>query len=68
MESLYALAAVQQGLELMRRQFDMPESRHLAEALAARDPWRHRFMRQVRRLKLLASQSSQPAATATEGY
>lgn len=65
MESLYALAA---GLELMRRQFDMPESRHLAEALAARDPWRHRFMRQVRRLKLLASQSSQTAATAAEGY
>jgi len=62
MESLYALAAVQQGLELMRRQFDMPESRHLAEALAARDPWRHRFMRQVRRLKLLATQSSKTVA------
>jgi hypothetical protein len=62
MESLYALVAVQQGLELMRRQFDMPESRHLAEAMAARDPWRHRFMRQVRRLKLLATQSSKTVA------
>jgi len=67
MESLYALAAVQQGLELMRRQFDMPESRHLAEALAARDPWRHRFMRQVRRLKLLASQSSKTVAVPGNG-
>ena len=62
MESLYALAALQQGLELMRRQYDMPESRHRAEALAARDPWRHRFMRRVRRLKLLASQSSTTVA------
>jgi hypothetical protein len=62
MESLFALATVEQTLDVMRRQFDMPAVRHRAEVQAARDPWRHRFMRQVRRLKLLASQSSKTVA------
>lgn len=59
MESLFALATVEQTLDMMRRQFDMPAVRHRAEVHAARDPWRQRFVRHVRRLKLLASQSSQ---------
>ena len=62
MESLYALVTVQQGLELMRRQFDPALWDHHAAALAARDPWRQRFVRHVRRLKLLASRPSQTVA------
>jgi hypothetical protein len=50
------LFAAKLGLDLMARQFDTPEWRHRAEVLAAREPWSERFARQVRRLKLLASQ------------
>lgn len=66
METLYALAA-QQRHEQLRRQFATPEWQHRAAALDAREPWRQRYMRQVRRLKLLASQSSQTVA-ATGSY
>ena len=61
MEILHALAAVQ-ARGLMNRQFGTPEQWHLAEVLAARDPWRQRFVRHLRRIKLLASQPSQTAA------
>ncbi len=64
MESLFALATVEQGLEVMRRQFDPALWDHRAAALAARDPWHQRFVRHVRRLKLLASQSSRTATAA----
>ncbi|HEX6196098.1 MAG TPA: hypothetical protein VFZ73_05910 [Gemmatimonadaceae bacterium] len=64
METLYALAALQ-GHDLMRRQFDTPEWQHYAAALGAREPWHVRFAERIKRLKLLAGQSS--AAVAAPG-
>ncbi|HEU4544215.1 MAG TPA: hypothetical protein VFR23_24000 [Jiangellaceae bacterium] len=61
MEILNALAA-EQGRDLLARQFATPQWQHRAAVLAAREPRRQRFMRQVRRLKLLASQSSTAVA------
>ncbi len=61
METLYALAALQ-GHAVMRRQFDTPEWRHYAAAVAAREPWHVRFAERIKRLKLLASQSSAAVA------
>ncbi|HEX5995085.1 MAG TPA: hypothetical protein VFY84_08095, partial [Jiangellales bacterium] len=61
MEILHALAA-QQAREMLVREFGTPEWQHRAAALAAHEPQRRRFMRQVRRLKLLAGRSSTPVA------
>ncbi|TDE01177.1 hypothetical protein [Jiangella asiatica] len=57
MNTLYAVT-VEHKLRI--QQWNTPQRRHLASALAARTPWRRRFMR---RLRLLATQpaSSLPA-------
>ncbi|HEX6337295.1 MAG TPA: hypothetical protein VFZ85_10095 [Jiangellaceae bacterium] len=56
MEILYALAA-QQARDVLVREFGTPEWQHRAAILAEREPRHGRFMRRVRRLRLLASQS-----------
>jgi hypothetical protein len=66
MEILYALAA-QQAREVLVREFGTPEWQHRAAFLAEREPLHRRFMRRVRRLKLLASQSSATVAVPGNG-
>ncbi len=63
METLYVLAALQ-AREAQIREFGTPEWQHRAAVLAGRETLRKRFMRRVRRLKLLGSESAMPAAAA----